>query len=211
MVLVLTGGAITLIQVGNIKALFVTDYGARLLIKLGLFAVLLAVAGYNKFSLTPAVLRGGSASRLRLRQTIKTEYMVFVLILAAAASLTMIPLPSRSPITQPKSDAIFRSTVNSAQIEAEVEVTPAKPGSNMFMITFKDKSGSPVKLSAVKMTLAQPEADIGGIEKDGEPVGISTWHFMADETTVPGDWRVKFEAFTDPFNKTDIELTVPIN
>ncbi len=49
----ITGFVSAYMLVGSLRALFVTEYGRVLLLKLGVFAVMLAFAAINRFSLTP--------------------------------------------------------------------------------------------------------------------------------------------------------------
>jgi putative copper resistance protein D len=57
-VLILSGFVNSWILVGSIRALLITDYGHVLLLKLGAFAVMLGLAGVNRFLLTPRLALG---------------------------------------------------------------------------------------------------------------------------------------------------------
>src|SRR5262249_29147745 len=61
--LLLTGLINTIILVGSPRALIVTEYGRLLLLKLGLFAVMLAFAAANRFRLSSGV--GSSDNQMR--------------------------------------------------------------------------------------------------------------------------------------------------
>lgn len=63
------------------------DYGAGMLGKLVLFAVLLAFAAFNKWRLTPALAAGPVALR-RLERNIHIEYGLIALVLMGTAFLT---------------------------------------------------------------------------------------------------------------------------
>jgi copper transport protein len=90
-VLVASGIMTTIVQIQKVEALTQTSYGIRLLFKLGAFALLLTFAAYNKFSLTPRFQRGGCAAEIR--RSIILEQVLFFIILAAAASLTLVAPP----------------------------------------------------------------------------------------------------------------------
>lgn len=92
-VLTASGAVISWVQLRRLDSLVATPYGWRLLVKLGLFAVLLSVAAYNKTVLTPQLTAGRSAGAARLRRTIRLEYVLYVLILGAAASLSLTEPP----------------------------------------------------------------------------------------------------------------------
>jgi copper transport protein len=92
-VLILSGSAIACVQMGSLGAFITTGYGFRLAVKLGLVALLLALADYNKVALTPRLIAGDLAAPARLQRSIAVEYAVYVLIIAAAASLALAVPP----------------------------------------------------------------------------------------------------------------------
>ena len=88
-----SGAVISWVQLRRLDSLVTTPYGWRLLVKLGLFAVLLAVAAYNKTVVTPQLTAGLSAGAARLGRMIRLEYVLYLLILGAAASLSLSEPP----------------------------------------------------------------------------------------------------------------------
>jgi putative copper export protein len=68
-------------------------YGQLLLAKFGGFAVLICLAAYNKWRLTPALLNGEHYSLQRLRQVIVLESLLLCAVLTATASLTTFYSP----------------------------------------------------------------------------------------------------------------------
>lgn len=91
--LIISGAITTFIQVGSVDAFFSTAYGNRLFRKLVGFAVLLALAAFNKFVLTPRLRRGDISAAKGLRRSIAVEGFLYLLILVAAASLTTVEPP----------------------------------------------------------------------------------------------------------------------
>ncbi len=207
-VLFVSGVVITVVQVKTPAAMVNTEYGIKLLVKIAFFLLLLAIAAYNKVILTPALQRADESAALRLRRTIRFEYILYVLILGAAASLTLQPPPRATTVTAPAAMQEFKTTVQSDGYAAELSVTPARPGQNTFMITVR-KDGAVVKLESVSAVLALPSASISDVEKKAEPAG-DMWHIMAPEMIVPGTWDVKIEAFLNGFDKIEFETQVPI-
>jgi putative copper export protein len=68
-------------------------YGQLLLIKLGGFALLMLLAAYNRWRLTPALAAGDAASTTELRRVISVEFVLIVGILAVTAALTTFYSP----------------------------------------------------------------------------------------------------------------------
>ena len=216
--LVLVSGlVVSWIQVRSPANLLTTDYGQRLLVKLGLVVVVLAMAFWNKSRLTPALARGGAAAGANMARSIRIESGVMLLVVAAAASLTL-PTPPRALGEQaaataagamPASDG-FRETWTSAGYSVEVEVTPARTGENMVMLRFKDAAGAPVAMQRASIDVSLPAAQVEGITKVGEAMPPDMYHFMIPELIIPGDWRFTVSAFVSDFDKLDFEGTVPV-
>jgi putative copper export protein len=92
--LVVTGVYRALAEVGGLGDLLDTGYGLALLAKLGVFAVMLAVAGYNRFVLHPGMERaalglpgGGPEAAHRLARSVRAELALAALVLVAVAVL----------------------------------------------------------------------------------------------------------------------------
>ncbi|RST85879.1 copper resistance protein CopC, partial [Aquibium carbonis] len=91
--LFVSGGVLAVIQVETPAALLSTAYGTVLLVKLALVALLLALAAFNRWRLTPAVARGEAGPRRALVRAIVAEVLIAVLILGAAATWRFTPPP----------------------------------------------------------------------------------------------------------------------
>ena len=88
-----SGMVISWVQVRHPAALINTVYGWRLLLKVVLFAIIVGLAAYNKVVLTPRLTSNSSDAAIRLRRIIRAEYLMYLLILAAAASLSVTEPP----------------------------------------------------------------------------------------------------------------------
>lgn len=206
-----SGLIISWVQLRSLSALITTDYGVDLMIKLALFVALLLLAAYNKRILTPRLLLGEPAGAARMRTSIRCEYVLYVLILGAAAALTLnqppraiaastVPVVPAGPIV---------ATAEAQGYRVRVEVMPEAAGERMAMITVMDGEGKAVQLESMKISLAHAAAGIAGIEKNGERAGDS-WHFTITEMAIAGEWTVTVSAFVTAFDQVDFDLTVPI-
>lgn len=86
--LVLVGGWFAWTIMGGPQALVTTAYGQMLLIKLAIVASVLGVGALNKMRLVPALAQERPGAGVRLRQSLRWETVVFLLIFAATAILT---------------------------------------------------------------------------------------------------------------------------
>lgn len=75
-------------------AALLAPYGLLLILKVGLFAGLMALAAVNRLRLTPALARGEPAALPRLRRSVAAEYALICAVLAATAVLTGFFSPS---------------------------------------------------------------------------------------------------------------------
>jgi putative copper resistance protein D len=97
-ILIASGVVNSLFLVGSFAALFGTPYGVLLIVKLGLFAVLLAVAAINRFRLTPRLASDDRNARRSLRRNAMIEIAGGAVIIAIVGALgTMVPGAHQSP------------------------------------------------------------------------------------------------------------------
>ena len=97
-VLIASGIVNTLFLVGSFAALFGTPYGRVLIVKLAVFAAMLAIAATNRWRLTPQLTSDDAAAR-SLRRNATLEIAGGVVIVAIVGALgTMIPGAHQSPV-----------------------------------------------------------------------------------------------------------------
>lgn len=87
--ILLAGIGLTTVLVPSL-AVFRQPYGQLLLVKVGLFAVLLAMASLNKWRFGPACAEGNTAA---FERTVVIEYGVICVVLAVTAALTTFYSP----------------------------------------------------------------------------------------------------------------------
>lgn len=100
--IVLTGAFKTWTSVPSIGALWPSDYGLLLAVKVGLVLVAVALGGYNRFVVLPPLFRdlqsaqsqAGGHWRRHLVRAFKFEAFVLVFVLLAAAALSSTEPPS---------------------------------------------------------------------------------------------------------------------
>jgi hypothetical protein len=89
---------------------------------------------------------------------------------------------------------------NDAGYSAEIELSPAKVGENMLMVTVKDPAGVIVQdATALEVTVALESAGISEVRLKAEAVGNGMWHVMIGETLIPGRLfdRLRQDQFLD--------------
>jgi copper transport protein len=102
-VLVITGIYRALAELPSLASLWTTDYGVVLLVKIGVFIIMLGVAGGNRFILHPRLervalgLEGGGSQRdaiAALRTSVRAELALALLVMIAVGLLVGIMPPS---------------------------------------------------------------------------------------------------------------------
>ena len=211
-----SGVAVSWIQLRSIAGLFSTDYGYRLIVKIALVLLVLAMAAFNKFKLTPALDRDTTGAAARMARSIRFESAVMLLIVVAAASLTLVTPPralarqSAGSVAQQAATGGYKQTWTQGGYSVEIEVTPAKAGDNMIMLRFKNAAGAYVPMKSASVDAALPIASIDGINKEGQFMAPDMFHVMISEMVIAGEWKLTVNGFIDDFDKVAIEGTVPI-
>jgi copper transport protein len=216
-----SGVVISWVQLAGPSNLFGNDYGESLVRKLVIVAIVIGIALYNKFRLTPALERGDAGSPARIRRSIRIEYAMYVLVVGAAMSLTL-PTPPRATVAQTDAAGAaastgmagegFKATVQSAEgYSVEIDLSPARPGENMLMATIRDPAGTVLtELAALEVVIALEAAGISDVRIKGENVGNGMWHAMIQEMLIPGDWTMSVEAYVTDFDKVSFTTAVTI-
>ncbi|MGH7481824.1 MAG: CopD family protein, partial [Longimicrobiales bacterium] len=89
-----TGVLSAWLHVGVVSALWTTDYGRTLLLKLGVLSLVFGTGAYNWLKVRPTL--GESAAVGRLRRSAGVELTVAVIVLAVTAVLVATPLPAET-------------------------------------------------------------------------------------------------------------------
>ena len=213
--LAISGGVTTFIQLGgDYSTLVSTEYGIRLAVKQALFVIILGIAVYNKFVMTPALAQGTAESGPKLGKIIRLEYAAMVAVFALAVSLTL-PTPPRALLDQNAAAAAARDAKVTAQATArnvtvDVELSPARPGENMAMFMISDTEGNPLEAARVDTIWSLPAAGLEGIERSTEQVSPTMYHLMTNDLILAGEWNVRISVFIDDFTKVNMDATLTV-
>lgn len=89
-VLVLAGGLMGWLILGNLSLLFTSSYGLALVVKVTLVSLLLGLAAANKLRFIPGMKAGKQQAANHLVRTIELEFIVITSVLIATATLTSV-------------------------------------------------------------------------------------------------------------------------
>nr|MDT0660979.1 copper resistance protein CopC [Micromonospora sp. DSM 115978] len=205
--LLLAGTTQALIEVGTLGALFSTPYGRLIMAKVGLFAVVLAVAAYSR----QLVRRRTAAGRPgRMRQLVIAELAVTVVVLAVSSVLVQTT-PARTVAADTAAGvAYFNTTLTSPVYALRVVVDPARTGNNsVHLDVFTPDNQQPLPVVEWRATAALPAA---GVEPIEVPLLPLTDNHATGEINLPtaGEWEFRFVVRTSEIDQATVTATVPI-
>ena len=200
-VLVLTGLTLSIVQLGSVDAIYQTRYGFILAIKLVLVAILLGLAGLNRYRLTPALERDPSNTRPLLR-SILAECIIVVGILAAVAGWRFTP-PPRALAAAASPLAIHIHTEH-AMFQVLV-FSPNKVGTNHFVLQLMNGDGSALPAREATLTLSLPERGIEPLERPARLGPDGFWHVRDVPLPLAGRWHLRIDALVTDFEKVTLE------
>jgi copper transport protein len=168
-VVVVTGLARSIDELGGWRALLDSGFGRALGVKLALFAGLLGLGALNRYRLVPA-LRVTARRRAmgRLRRSVRGELWLAAGVLLAAALLSELPpgatvreaAAGQRPAAPPMA---LRATGNDygTSVRVTLTVSPGAAGPNSFQAAVSDyDTGNPLPVERVELTgtpMAQPD------------------------------------------------------
>jgi copper transport protein len=210
--LILCGFVLAAVQLRKPAALLDTDYGTRLLIKLGFVAGLLLLAALNKRLFTPRLLRADMRAAVWLRRSIAAEFALMTAVILVTASLGQV-VPPRETVARGGAEGAapgFSGMAMSGEAMADVAITPARAGDNRVVLDLSNGNGTPMTALEVTVWLANPDAGIEPIaqkairQRDGEYVLPGTLFPVA------GTWTLTIEALISDFEQTNFTADVLI-
>ncbi|SCL20730.1 copper transport protein [Micromonospora rhizosphaerae] len=205
--LLLAGTVQGLIEVATPKALVDTTYGRLLLAKIGLFALVIAVAAYSR----SLVRRRTAAQRpAPVRRAIWVELAITAVVLGVSANLVQTtPARTAGADVAGTPTGYYATTLSSPLYSLQVELDPAARGNNSMHLYAYSKDNRPQPVAEWRATAALPSA---GIEPIEIPLLPLTDNHVTGEINLPaaGEWKFRFTVRTSDIDQATVTATVPI-
>jgi copper transport protein len=199
--LALTGLVLACVQLASFSALFQTRYGILLSIKLVLVVLLLALAAFNRYRLTPALVADPTRTR-SLLGSVFTECLLVLLILAVVAGWRFTP-PPRALAAAVDAPLSIRIHTDTAMLQ--LLIAPGKVGADDFVLQLMDGSFGPLAAKEVTLALSLPERGVEALERKAMPGPDGNWYVRNVALPVPGRWHVRVDALITDFQKVTLE------
>ncbi|MEY9935343.1 copper transport protein [Catenulispora sp. GP43] len=205
-------------QVRHWDALFDTAYGRMLLIKSGIFLILLALGYLARRilalqTLALQTLAAASPNLARLRRSVAAEFGLAIVVLAVTALLVESQpaseaAPKAGPVTV-TSPFDTGSANGTGTVRATLD--PARVGTAQVSIDILDKTGKPEQVPEVDASLALPAQQLGPIKIKLQPAGPG--HYTASGVVVPmsGAWQVLVTVRTTDIDQATVILNTTVS
>lgn len=205
--LVLTGGALAIVQVAEPEALVATAYGRVLLVKLAFVAALLLLAAFNRWRLTAPAEAGAPAATRRLVTAIMIEGVLVIGVLAAVATWRFTPPPRALEAAAALPVSLH---IHTEKAMAMVTVTPGHAGPVSVSIALQAGDLGPLDAKEVTLTLANPAAGIEPFRRPARAAGDGTWRVDGLVIPVPGRWDVEVAILVSDFDLVRVRDAIDI-
>jgi copper transport protein len=200
--LVGSGIALAVVQVRNAAALWGSDYGRVLLVKLALLVVLFGLAAFNRWRLTAPAKAGEPRARRRLVTVIAIDIGVGVVILGTVALWRFTPPPRA---LEAASSASISLHLHSAEAMAILKIAPGRPGPVSVLISVSDGNLAPLQAKDVELSLSNAGAGIEPIRREATREEAGTWRVDGLVVPAPGTWSARLGILIGEFDKIVLE------
>lgn len=204
--LALTGILQAFIQLGSINALFSTNYGLALCIKIGLFAILLCLGAYNLLRVSPRMRRFAGSSGVEeansfaagslqraFRRAVGVEAGLVILVLLVVGGLTSLSPPPQQQSAGASSQGAFVRQGQAGNLNYNLVMNPGKVGINTFEVDLHEPSGKPITgAEAVILRFTMLDMDMGVQDVQLQPVAGTPGRYSgtANVVSMSGHWRI---------------------
>jgi copper transport protein len=217
-VVLATGLARALVEVGSVSALFDTGYGITLIVKVALVAGLVALGALNHFFWVPAVRGdGGEPAERHFGLNSRGELAVALGVLAATAVLSGLAPAVTAGAASGASTSATRLTVSghdyATAVRVELTLTPGVAGRNDYTLWADDyDTGDPLTTATdVRMQCSLPaRPSMATVTVPLRRAADGSWTGSGLDFSVPGRWKVDVYVQEKTRGTTvPLELTLP--
>ena len=214
--LAITGGVQAAIHLDWSLAPFAdTGFGRSLLVKIGLFVVLVALGATQRRRIIPALRSHAAGAEapggagVLLRRALRAEIVLLCGVLAATAVLVGSPPPRA---VAGGNAGPYSADVAIGPQRLQMTVDPARPGVNELHIYLLDgRTGAPFRGSKELTVHAElPSKGIGPLHLDVNPAGPGHWIAQGVQLAPGGTWRVTVTNRVSDFDEYEARLKVPV-
>jgi copper transport protein len=178
------------LHVGTLDLLEATTYGRALLVKLGLFALLIALGAVNLVVLTPRLRRAGNALARAFGRTVRVELVAGALLLLAVGAMTSVA-PSKTAWEAHEQQGLAQQATVGG-VDLTLRVAPARIGDNEFAVDVADKRPGALDAPAkVLLRFDMLGMDMGQLQTEALPKDQERYSARGSYTSMGGRWQIE--------------------
>ena len=207
------GAVLAGLQLRTPADLWQTAYGRVLCAKLALVVLLLALAGWNRLALTPAVAAPGQPERGRraagrLGGSVIAEIGLMLVLAGVIALWRFTPPPRALAPADPPQRQVH---MHGEQAMVDVILAPGRAGvPGRLTVVPMQTDFTPLAAREIVVVFSRPADRIEGLERKLAPTPEGPW--TSPEVTLPlaGRWTVRVELLVSDFDKIGLEGEIDI-
>jgi putative copper resistance protein D len=198
-------------EVGSLGHLITTAYGQLVLVKLGLFAAIIAIAAVNRLYLTPRLATAGAVHRLQHNSVAET-------VLGFAAIMVVGFLGAMAPASHTHQhpgyayvppDAAFVH-IHSRAGMADVAIIPGHVGKARAVIRLWDENYESLAANELTFTLIAPATGSKPVVRNASQDQDGDWQVDGIDLPLPGNWIAAVDAELGARRRLALEAPIVI-
>jgi copper transport protein len=207
-VLVASGVTLIMMQIDRPAALWQTDYGQVLCIKLCLLLALLGVAAWNRYRLTDDAASGHRVARRKLIASIRIEIFLVVAILAVVSLWRFTPPPRA--LDAHLAGVPITVHLHDDRIMAQLTLNLRPDGHGNATIAIENADGKPLRPQALTLDLGNAADGVEAFSR--EAVANQNDQWAVDPLTIPiaGTWEITLDVLISDFDQLHLRERVQI-
>lgn len=168
----------------------------------------------------------------RFQWALRSEVALAVLVIGAAGFLTntpppeapaqpiaaatpairtpQLPVATPRPTRTPVPSVPFATTQPVADLQVQLDVTPASLGENNVRVTVRDAAGMPIDVQKVVLTFEMTEMDMGVNEAEANAEGSGQYVVTQHWLSMVGEWRIRVKVRRTDADDVETEFMVPV-
>ena len=203
--LILSGLISGWLVLGAVRPFFESTYGRLVLLKIGLVAIVVLMAAWNRFRLVPVVVARRAReqeARQLLNRLVALEGVALIIVAVVTGFLVNQSPPSTAATTDEPAVSTFEIDVPLGSGSAVGTMSPLAPGTNTATFQILDAQGEPLTPQSLpRMQVSLPSEDLGPFDAIVNEAGEPATFEAAFDLPLPGEWEISLIVRTGTFEE----------
>jgi copper transport protein len=167
-----------------------TTYGRALMVKLGLFGLLLLLGGLNLFILSPRLRASGDRLARAFARSVRAELVVGALLLLAVGAMTSVAPSKTAWEEHERLGLVEEATLG--DVDLVLRVAPAQIGDNEFAVDVTDRRpGAQAAPTKVLLNFGMVGMDMGQLQTEAQAQGTERYTTRGNFVSMGGRWQIE--------------------